>query len=362
MADWMIYGATGYTGQLAAEEAVRRGHKPLLAGRSEHKLKSLAERLNLEYVTAPLDDPAALEQAVRRVKVVYHAAGPFAYTSQPMLQACLSAGAHYLDITGETQVYQQIYAHDAAARDKGIALIPGVGFDFIPIDCLAAYVADQLPDATHLITAASMLGSSMVGSVSAGTAQSLLEILHHVGNIVRRDGELVPVPLGAGVRHFPFPSGERLAMPIPWGDLEVAYRSTGIPNMTSYLALPSGLIRLARLTGGLLIRLLHIDGGRHALSGLVGRMLTGPSELSRETGRSYLYAQVRNANGETREGWLETIEAYQFTAKAALPVVERVLDGAYRGALTPARAFGADFVLEIEGTRRWDSLPDSYSG
>ena len=65
MADWMIYGATGYTGQLVAEEAVQRGHKPLLAGRTESKLKKLAERLNLEYVVAPLDDPAGMIRIIR---------------------------------------------------------------------------------------------------------------------------------------------------------------------------------------------------------------------------------------------------------------------------------------------------------
>src|SRR5262249_2099851 len=101
MADWMIYGANGYTGALVAEEGVRRGHTPLLAGRSASKLRPLAERLNLEYLAVPLDDPNALTKAVSRVQLVYHAAGPFAHTSDPMLRACLAAGAHYLDITGE---------------------------------------------------------------------------------------------------------------------------------------------------------------------------------------------------------------------------------------------------------------------
>src|SRR5690348_10211452 len=100
MPDWMIYGATGYTGQIVAAEAVRCGHKPLLVGRSLRKLKLLADKLNLEYAVAPIEDRAALETAVRRVKLVYHAAGPFVHTSRPMVEACLAARAHYLDITG----------------------------------------------------------------------------------------------------------------------------------------------------------------------------------------------------------------------------------------------------------------------
>jgi short subunit dehydrogenase-like uncharacterized protein len=353
MPDWMIYGATGYTGQLVADEAVRSGHKPLLSGRSESKLKALAERLNLEYAVADIDDPSALEAAVKRVKVVYHAAGPFTYTSQPMLRACLAVGVHYLDITGETSVYQNIYSYDSSAQEKGIVLIPGVGFDFIPADCLAKYVADQLPDATHLDTAINMLGDSVTGSVSGGTAKSLLEILHHTGSVVRRNGRLVPIPLGAEAKRFKFPAGTRTAMPVPWGELMTAYRTTGIPNMTSYLTLPTTLIRLTRLTGGLLIPLLHITTLRNVLGALVGRM-TGPDQSARQAGHATLYAQVRNTKGEMREAWLETIEAYQFTAAASVPVVERVLEGAYRGALTPALAFGADFVLGIAGTKRFD--------
>lgn len=356
MADWMIYGATGYTGQLVAEEAVRCGHKPLLAGRTESKLKKLAEHLNLDYVVAPIDDPAALEAAVRRVKAVYHAAGPFIYTAQPMIDACLATGAHYVDLTGETGAYQLAYRHDAQAKAKGIVVMPGVGFDFVPIDCLNKYVAAQLPDATHLETAVYMFGSSALPGVSAGTAQSLFEILYHTGSVVRRGGMLVNVPLASGAKRFRFPSGEHLTMPVPWGDLEMAYRSTGIPNMTSYLSQPASVIRIARLGGGLFMRLLHIDAVRNGMSNFVSRMMTGPSEHARETGRCYLYSQVRNVKGEIREAWLETPEAYAFTARVSVPVIEHLLAGNYSGALTPATAFGTDFVLKIEVIKRYDTL------
>lgn len=358
MADWMIYGATGYTGVLVAEEAVRRGHKPLLAGRSEAKLKLLAERLGLDYAAVSLEDTAALEKIVGSVKLVYHAAGPFTYTSQPMLQACLKMGAHYLDITGEIAVFQNAFKYDAAAREKGIAIIPGVGFDVIPSDCLLKYVADQVPNAAHLEVVLDALssGSDMGSGVSAGTAKSILEILAAVGNQTRRNGELVSIPFGAGARNFRFPHGDRLAMPVPWGDLEIGYRTTNIPNITTYLSFPPIMIRVTRLFGWALQGILKIGFIRAFAGKLIDRLIIGPSEHARQTGRSLIYARAWNADGKQAEAWLETGEAYRFTAIAGVRVVEQVLDGAYRGALTPASAFGADFVLEIEGTRRINSL------
>lgn len=359
MADWMIYGATGYTGVLVAEEAVRRGHKPLLAGRSKSKLEALAGRLGLEFVAVDLSDRAGLAQAVERVKLVYHAAGPFTYTSAPMLAACLSSGAHYLDITGEMQVYQQVYRQHEAAQAKGITLISGAGFDVTPSDCLIQYVAEQLPDASHLVVALDMLGTSasLAGNTSAGTAKSQLEIVAATGNLERRDGQLVSIPLGAEARTIRFADGERWATSVPLSDLEAGYRTTNIPNITAYLSFPPSVIRLMRVGGGVLQGLLKVGAVRRFASSVIDRTIGGPSELHREQGHSSIYVQVRNTKGETREAWMQTAEGYQFTMLCAPLVVERVLSDSLRGALSPAQAFGADFPLAVAGTKRWDKLP-----
>ncbi len=355
MSDWMIYGATGFTGVLVAEEAVRRGHKPLLAGRSEAKLKPLAERLGLEYVAFQLDDTAALEKAVSRVELVYHAAGPFTNTVKPVVEACLKYGAHYLDINGELPLYQYVFSFDQAAREKKIALLPGIGFDVLPSDCLVSYVADQLPDATHLDVAVDILGGG--SGISAGTAKSSLDLIASTGDLVRRDGRLIPHRFGAGGRKFHFVGGEKTALPMTWGDLEMGYRSTNIPNITAYMTFPPLTALAVQLTGWVLPFILKPKVVRDAFGWIIDRIMLGPSESTRETGRSHVYAAVSNAKGEKREAWLETAEAYQFTALCAVRVVERVLDGNYSGAITPSKAFGADFVLEIEGSKRFDTLP-----
>src|SRR6059058_4580809 len=146
---FLIYGANGYTGELIAREAVRRGHRPILAGRHAERIEPLAGELQCPWRVFDLLDAKEVEG----VALVLHCAGPFVHTSAPMVRACLAAGTHYLDITGEITVFESIMAIDAEARRRGVTLLPGVGFDVVPTDCLAAMLARRLPDADDLTLA-----------------------------------------------------------------------------------------------------------------------------------------------------------------------------------------------------------------
>lgn len=350
---WMLYGATGYTGVLLAEEAVRRGHRPLLAGRSAEKLMPLAERLGLEYRAVGLGDHEVLVQALEDVELVLHVAGPFSQTSAPMIRACLAAGAHYLDMTGEISVFENTYGHDEAAKAKGVALISGVGFDVIPTDCLARYVADKVPDANRLDIA-----MHAITNTSPGTTKTQLEIVAG-GGLARRDGWLVPYPLGSGARRVHFSHGEKQVVAGPLADLSSAYRATRVPNITTYIVLPPVLATIATRATPLFPLLQSLFASarvRRVFGWLIERFVKGPDAAHRQQSRSYIWARAANAQGDTAQAWLETIEAYEFTAVAGIRSVERVLVGDLSGALSPAQAFGADFVLEIEGTTRLDSL------
>ncbi|MCY1073063.1 saccharopine dehydrogenase family protein [Archangium lansingense] len=345
---WLLYGATGYTGVLIAEEAVRRGHRPVLAGRSREKLAPLAARLGLDSVAVGLEDARGLVSALEGLPLVVHAAGPFVHTSEPMVQACLAAGAHYLDITGEIPVFENTFRHDAEAKRRGVVLMSGVGFDVVPTDCLALYVAQKVPGAHEL-----ELAIAAVAQASPGTTKSMLEGLPS-GGFVRRGGQLQPWPMGQGVRRVRFSDKERTVIPIPWGDLATAWHSTGIPNITTYMAQPAAVAQAVRFAFPVLRRLLSVGAVREGLTKLVEARVRGPDEALRQRGRSQVWAQARAPDGRRAEAVLETPEAYAFTAVATVRAVEEVLAGERRGALTPAQAFGADFVLSIEGARRMD--------
>jgi short subunit dehydrogenase-like uncharacterized protein len=343
---WMIYGANGYTGELVAREAVRKGLAPILAGRSPEPVGRLARELGLQSRAFALDDFQATAAEMYGVKAVLHCAGPFVHTSAPMVAACLATGAHYLDITGEIPVFETVLAKGEAARKAGVALIPGVGFDVVPSDCLAARLARALPEATSLVLAF----YSERGSLSRGTLKTMIESLPHVGAI-RRDGRIVPVPIAWDARKIDFGgrAGELWAMTIPWGDVSTAWHSTGIPNIRVYSATPPKLIRRMKRLNPLLPLAGWAPAKRFAQR-WIERKVTGPSEELRETGRVFLWGEAKDAAGHAVTSTIETPEAYRLTAVSAVAGVERVLAGRVPpGAWTPSKAFGADFIAELPG-------------
>ncbi len=352
---WMLYGATGYTGRLLLERAIQRGHRPLIAGRSVDKLRSLAEQYGLAYRVFPPEEAAEPIRAAG-VALVLNAAGPFVHTAVPIIDACLNAGAHYLDITGEIPVFEVGFARHETAEARGVVIMSGVGFDIVPSDCLARFVADRLPGAAHLEIVIAMIGETRNEiPASAGTLKSMLEIIP-TGGRVRRNGVLLPYDLGSDIRAFRFPSGEHLAAAIPWGDVATAYYSTGIPNITAYMTFPEPVLGLLRRAGVPFMLLMRSAAVRRWLGAQIDRIAPGPSAALRAAGRTQIYARARDRAGRSAEAWLETREGYAFTVESALLAVERVLDGQYRGTLTPSLAFGPDFVLEIETTRRFEAL------
>ena len=150
--NFLIYGANGYTGELITRYAVERRMRPVIAGRNGAAIKALAEKHDLEYRIFSLDETEKLDAALNEVAMVLHCAGPFSITSRPMGEACLRTKTHYTDITGEIAVFEACAAADAKAKEAGIMIMPGVGFDVVPSDCLSVHLKNMLPSATSTFT------------------------------------------------------------------------------------------------------------------------------------------------------------------------------------------------------------------
>ena len=275
---WMIYGANGYTGALIAREAATRGLTPVLAGRSKEKVAGIGTDTGLATMAFSLTDRVALRAALKDIDLVLHCAGPFSATAQPMIDACLDTGTHYLDITGEIDVFEAAQRENQRAADAGIILCPGAGFDVIPTDCVAATLKEALPDATELA-----LGFDSRSGFSPGTAKTSVEGLAKGGR-VRRDGAIVAVPLAYRTRTIDFGAGDKLAMTIPWGDVSTAWYTTGIGNIEVYIpASPKLVSRLKSLNG---IRpLLGLGPVQWFMKRRVDKSVRGPDEETRDENR-----------------------------------------------------------------------------
>lgn len=337
----MIYGANGYTGQIVAEAAAARGDRPILAGRREEAVRALAEKHGCPHRVFDLGGDVASQ--LDGVSLVLHCAGPFSRTSKPMVDACLARGVHYLDITGEIPVFEACHARSDEAKRAGVVVMPGVGFDVVPSDCLAASLAKQLPGATHL-----QLAFTGLGEVSAGTAKTMLEGIP-AGGAARVDGTITKVPAAWKTMTVPFHDHERTAVTIPWGDVSTAYHSTGIPNIETYLAMPKKTIRGMKVASAFR-GILKLGPVQRLGARVIEKRVKGPDAEARATASSQLWGRVSDASGREVQGTLTTPESYRFTAIAALAAIDRMLAGGIPpGAHTPSTAFGADFVASLEG-------------
>ncbi len=340
---WMLYGANGYTGELIAERAVAEGLRPVLAGRNEAAVVALATRLGLEHRVFDLADAEAVVRNLEGMALVLHTAGPFSATSKPMVTACLRARVHYLDITGEISVFEACRARDEQARARGVVLLPGVGFDVVPSDCLARALAEALPGAVRL-----ELAFMSMGSMSRGTLKTMVEGIGQ-GAQVRRGGKIETVAIDALQKTIELGGKPRTTVAIGWGDVSTAYHSTGIGDITVYMAMPPGQLRGLKVLGklGPVLRRPRVI---KLLQAIVGRTVHGPKAAAREASHAELWGRVTGPGGTSVEGRMRTPDGYETTVITSLVCVRRLLaERPEPGYHTPSSAFGASLVRTLPG-------------
>jgi short subunit dehydrogenase-like uncharacterized protein len=341
---WLLYGANGYTGELIAREAVKRGMKPVLAGRSKDKIQKLAAELGCKSAVFALDDHTSLVRSLENMRAVLHCAGPFALTARSMMQACLAMHVHYFDITGEIDVFELAKSVDEKARRSGIVLCPGVGFDVVPTDCMALKLKLAMRDATHLA-----LGFEAKLGLSKGTAKTAIESAGSGGRI-RKDGKLVSTPVGTSTRKIDFGAGERLGMSIPWGDVSTAFHTTGIPNIEVFIAASQQEVDRMRRTNAML-PLMRQRWFRGLLKFAVDRRLKPPTQAERDNNATLVWGEARNAAGKVVTGRMRTANGYGVTINSSLGILSEVLAGVPDpGFTTPALLVGPDYAASLPGS------------
>jgi short subunit dehydrogenase-like uncharacterized protein len=352
MKTFLLYGSYGYTGQLIVDQAFQEGLRPILAGRNEKKLRLQAQKYNLEYRLFSLDETEKLDAALREVDVVLHCAGPFVHTYRQMAEACLRTKRHYVDISGEIPGFEALAAMDSRAKEAGIMLLPGAGYDVVPSDCLAAHLKQRLPSATHFRLFLRGVGAG----VSRGTAKSAIENMHRQG-MIRRDGKLVQVPPAWNVRAQDFGRGPVPAVSVGWGDVSTAYYSTDIPNIETYFAFPKTTIRFLK-SMRVLGPLMYNQPVKNFLKLLIDSFSApGPKEENRKRAFAIFIGEATDQNGGRALSKLTTPEGYTCTALTTVEIMQRILHGTTKaGFQTPSLAYGKDFIMQFDGVQREDLL------
>jgi short subunit dehydrogenase-like uncharacterized protein len=341
---YLLYGANGYTGQLIIKESLERGLQPILAGRTQTKIEALATNYGLSYQVFDLSDSKRIEAQLEGVRLCLNAAGPFSRTAKPLAEACIRTQTHYLDITGEIEVFEQLKELDEQAKRQGLTVMPGAGFDVVPSDCLANYLKEQMPDAQSLELAFTSVG----GGVSHGTAHTMLEGLGK-GGLIRENGRLKAVKLGHKSKRIDFGDFSRTVATIPWGDISTAYTSTQIPNIAVYTGIPRKTLRLLKYQT-LFNPILRSSLVKRLGQKWIDKNLHGPSEAQNQKGKSYLHGVVDNGH-QSKSALLICAEGYLLTALCSVDIARKVLEEDFKvGYQTPAMAYGWRLILEISST------------
>jgi short subunit dehydrogenase-like uncharacterized protein len=318
----MIYGATGYTGRMAAAHARAAGLDLILAGRDRARLAELGRALGAEHRAFGLDDNVVVDLALHDVAVLLNCAGPFLRTADPLMRGAIRAGAHYLDIAAELDSYRLAEAYDARVRAAGIMLLPGSGGSVAMLGSLAGRAAERVGRPHTILVALHVAGAMSRGSAISAADNLTPECLERVDGALRtRESNTT--------RNFDFGSGSVLCLPVTLPDVMTLGWALQAPNIGTFV---------------------HVSGSAFP-TGDLDTLPDGPSAKERDANRYQASVEMTGAGGETVRAILDTVNGYSFTPIAAAEAARRVLAGEARpGFQTPAGLFGNGFAESIADT------------
>ena len=345
----VLYGATGYTGGLVARELKRRGVDHVLSGRDRSKLATLGEELGAPARAAPLENEHVLRELLEDASAVINCAGPFTLAGDALVRAAIDTGTHYVDSTGEQTFIKLVFdSHGPAAERAGVALVPALGFDYAPGDCVARLAARGREPLEELVLGYAVKGFGM----SRGTLRSGLEIMKG-GDVVYEGGEWRPAPFGVFRASFDFPEpiGRQTMIRYPSGEVITVPRHTRTKRVASMLtartSAPNALAARAMpyVQPGLELSL------RTPLRGVLSRAVDvlpkGPGEGARRAAEFTVVAVAHGEDGSTGRAVVRGSDVYGLTAVTLVHGAELMSAPGYdrAGALGPAAAFDPEAFL-----------------
>src|SRR3954451_3549816 len=351
----VLFGATGYTGDLTARALVARGQRPVLAARNPERVVALAAELGgLETGVAEVSQPAAIRALLEPGDVLISTVGPFSRWGEAAVTAAIEAGAHYLDSTGEPPFIREVFErHGPAAEKAGVGLVTAFGYDWVPGNLAGALaLRDAGAEAVRVEVAYFITGEG--GGMSGGTRASSAGALIDPG-FAWRDGRIVTERGAARVKSFALRPNHR-APGVTVGSSEhfaLPRVQPGLREVDVYLGWfgpASRPMQAMSLTTSVVTK---VPGARRALNAAAGRVVKastgGPGPAARARSGSLVLAGAYDAAGARRASVrLEGVNGYDFTAAILAWGAERAAAGELQGtgALGPADGFGLDALVD----------------
>jgi short subunit dehydrogenase-like uncharacterized protein len=323
----LVYGASGYVGQLFTKESKDSGLHLILAGRNTMKTDYSFRKFSLE-------DKSTILENIKDVKLLINLAGPFKHTAHPLVEACIQNGTHYIDIAGEYKDFETTYSYNDLAQKAGIMLMPGAGFGVAPTDIVANLAKAKLPDAIHL-----KIAYNTVGGASRGTLKTILSDIDKEG-VILKNGNFSTIKPASLFYSFNLHDKNYSLVYNPWrADLFSARISTGIQNIETYSNFPPIVVKMMN---GKLLWLRKI-----IIKYLLNLLPIGPTEKQLKKGRTVCYAEVSNKEGVIANASIIGPEAYLFTVKILLIISKEIIANNYKTGYQTPNIY-ADKILKLQ--------------
>ncbi|MFV0458802.1 MAG: saccharopine dehydrogenase family protein [Actinomycetales bacterium] len=346
----VVLGATGYTGRLAVDALLRRGIRPVVAGRKVDHISQVARDLgDLEARVADASDPDSVRQLVSSGDVLLTTVGPFDLFGHGVAEAAASAGAHYVDSTGEIGFIREVTRRwDSLARETGSTMVPAFGYDYVPGILAGALALAEAPEATALRVGYFATGDPLWKGLSQGTRTTVAEGLT-LPTTVWRNGRFTDVRMAAGVASFPVHGRPRKGFLVSGS--EVLYFPPAHPALQTVEVFNGWFPGLSRAVQGatkLANAVARNDAGAKVVK-RASRVIVGPAGgpdlAERARTRTHVVALAQGGGDRTlAEVHVEGPSIYSLTGELLALASDLLASGASReaGVLGPIEAFGLD--------------------